>query len=108
MVARREEVQSVTMPFAVFLLGVFLFVYATLASPDAGWIRVPSYLPPLTPIIMLARLALGHLAAWEMPVAAAIMLASTYGMARLAGRIYGAGLVRGGARLSWAAALRLR
>jgi hypothetical protein len=36
------------------------------------------------------------------------MLASIYGMARLVGRIYTTSLVRGGPRLSWIAALRLR
>jgi len=49
-----------------------------------------------------------YLAIWEMPLAIVIMLASIYGMARLAGRIYATGLVSGGARLSWMVALRLR
>jgi ABC-2 type transport system permease protein len=108
MVARQEEVQSVTAPFTVFLVGGFLLTYALIASPDALWVKLLSYVPPLTPILMPARLALGHLAIWEMPLAVAIMLASIYGMARLAGRIYAMGLVRGGARLSWFVALRLR
>ena len=108
MVARQEEVQSVTAPFTVFLVGGFLLTYALIASPDALWVKIASYLPPLMPILMPARLALGHLAVWEMPLAVVIMLASIYGMARLAGRIYATGLVSGGARLSWMVALRLR
>jgi hypothetical protein len=36
------------------------------------------------------------------------MLVSTYGMVRLAAGIYRTALVRGGARLSWRAALRRR
>lgn len=108
MVARQEEVQSVTAPFTVFLIGGFLLTYALIASPDALWVKIASYLPPLMPVLMPARLALGHLAIWEMPLAVVIMLASIYGMVRLAGRIYAAGLVHGGARLSWMVALRLR
>jgi len=108
MVARQEEVQSVTAPFSAFLIGGFLLTYASIASPDASWVKVVSYLPPLMPILMPARLALGHLAIWEMPLAVMIMVVSIYGMARLAGRIYATGLVRGGARLSWMVALRLR
>ena len=91
-----------------FLVGGFLLTYALIASPDALWVKIASYLPPLMPILMPARLALGHLAVWEMPLAVVIMLASIYGMARLAGRIYATGLVRGGGRLSWMVALRLR
>lgn len=60
------------------------------------------------PILMPARLALGQVAIWEMPLAVLIMLASIYGMARLAGRIYATSLVRGGPRLSWIAVLRRR
>lgn len=108
MVARQEEVQSVSAPFSVFLVGGYLLTYASIASPDALWVKIVSYLPPLMPVLMPARLALGHVAIWEMPLAVLIMLASIYGMARLAGRIYATSLVRGGPRLSWIAALRLR
>jgi ABC-2 type transport system permease protein len=107
-VARQEEVQSVTMPFTAFLVVGLLLVYATIASPDSPWVRLLSFLPPLAPILMPARLALGHVASWEVPLAIAIELASIVGMAMLAGRIYQAALVRGGARLSWGSALRLR
>jgi ABC-2 type transport system permease protein len=108
MVARQEEVQSVSAPFAVFLIGGYLLTYASIASPDASWVRIVSYLPPLMPVMMPARIALGHLAVWETPLAILIMLASIYGMARLAGRIYSTSLVRGGPKLSWIVALRLR
>jgi len=108
MVARQEEVQSVSAPFTVFLVGGFLLTYALIASPDALWVKIVSYLPPLMPVLMPARLALGHVAVWEMPLAVLIMLASIYWVATLAGRIYATSLVRGGARLSWTAALRTR
>jgi len=108
MVARQEEVQSVSVPFTVFLVGGYLLMYATIASPDAPWVRVVSYVPPLMPAMMPARLALGQVAIWEMPLAILIMLASIYGMARFAGRVYASSLVRGGPRLSWTDALRTR
>ncbi|TAN31618.1 ABC transporter permease [bacterium] len=108
MVARQEEVQSVTMPFTAFLVAGLFLVYATIASPDAPWVRLLSFFPPLSPILMPARLALGHISVWELPLAIAIELVSIVGMARLAGGIYRAALVRGGARLSWRAALNLR
>jgi len=57
---------------------------------------------------MPARIALGAVSPWEIPAAALVMLAAIYGMIRLVGRIYAAALVRGGARLSWRAALKLR
>ena len=102
------EVQFVILPFMLPIIGGFLLTYAAIAEPDAWWIRLLSFLPPLAPILMPARLALGSVAAWEMPVAVLIMVVAVYGMVRLAARIYAPALVRGGVRLSWSAALRLR
>jgi ABC-2 type transport system permease protein len=107
-VARQEEVQFATAPFTVFLVGGFLLTYATIATPDAWWIRLLSFFPPLSPVLMPARLALGHLEVWEMPLAALLTAGFIALVAREASRIYSAGLVRSGARLSWGAALRRR
>jgi ABC-2 type transport system permease protein len=108
LVGRQEEVQFVILPITLPLVAGFLLTYLEIASPNAGWLRVLSFLPPLAPILMPARLALGVVAWWEMPVAVLIMVAAIYGMLRLAARIYAPALVQGGTRLSWGAALRLR
>lgn len=107
LVGRQEDVQFVTLPFTVPLVGGFLLTYLAIATPNAWWIRVLSFLPPLAPILMPARLAVGSIAMWEMPLAVLIMLVAIYGMVRLTARIYSPALVRGGSRLSWRAALRL-
>jgi ABC-2 type transport system permease protein len=90
------------------LLGGYLLTYAAVASPDAVWVRALSFVPPLTPMLMPARFALGHVDAWEPVVAVVLMLVTVYGIARVAARIYTGALVRSGARLSWRAALRLQ
>jgi ABC-2 type transport system permease protein len=106
LVARKEEVQFVTLPLALPLLIGYLLVYAAIASPDATWLRVISFLPPLTASVMPARIALGHIEPWELPLAAVLMLVSIYGMARLASRVYAGALIQGGARLGWREALQ--
>jgi ABC-2 type transport system permease protein len=107
LVARQEEVQFVSLPIGMPLVVGFLLTYVAIATPQALWIRVVSFLPPLAPVLMPVRLALGGMAAWEMPLGVAVMAASIYGMVRLAARVYRAGLVRGGARLGWREAWRL-
>ena len=108
LVARQEEVQFVSMPFSFLLIAGYLLVYAAIGSPDATWLRVVSFVPPLSASLMPARIALGHVAAWELPVDALLMIVSIYLTARIAGRIYAHALIRGGARISWRAAVRLR
>ncbi len=106
MVARQEEVQFATAPLAFPLLLGYLLVYAVIASPAATWIRILSYVPPLAPTLMPARVAVGGVAWWEVPLDVVIMLIAISGVIRIAARIYEGALVRGGARLTWRAALR--
>ncbi|MHB1835974.1 MAG: ABC transporter permease [Solirubrobacteraceae bacterium] len=107
LVARQEEVQTVASPIMLPLLIGYLLVYAAAGSPNATWVRIVSFVPPMTATLMPARIALGHIAWWELPLSALIMIASIYGMIRLAGRIYAGALIHSGARLGWRAALRL-
>lgn len=107
-VARQEEVQFVVVPMSLLNVGSYLLLFAMLANPHAPWARVLSFLPPFAPALMSARIALGVASPWEVLAAALVMLAAIYGVSRLVSRIYAAALVRGGARLSWGAALRLR
>ncbi len=108
LVSRQEEVQSVTVPIAMPLLVGYLLVYVAIGSPNATWLRVLSFVPPLSATLMPARIALGHIAWWELPLCALLMLVSIYVVARLASRIYASGLLRNGPRMSWRSALRAR
>lgn len=107
LVARQEELQAVSVPIGMPLLIGYLLVYAEISSPDATWLKVVSFLPPLTATVMPARIALGHVAWWEFLLAALIMAASIYGLARFAARIYANALIHSGPRVGWGAALRL-
>jgi ABC-2 type transport system permease protein len=108
LVGRPEEVQMVSFPLAMPLLIGYLLAYAAVGSPNATWVKVASYFPPLTATLMPARIALGHVAWWEYILVTILMGASIYGMARLAARIYESSLLRSGGRVSWQAALRSR
>ncbi len=108
LVARQEELQMVTTPVLFVLVIGYLLVYAAIASPNATWLRVISFFPPLTAELMPVRIALGHIAWWELPLAVSVMVAAIYGMAHIASRIYASALIHSGARLSWKAALRLQ
>jgi ABC-2 type transport system permease protein len=106
-VARQEEVQFAVAPLAYPLVAGYLLVYVVIGSPHSTAIRVISLLPPFAPALMPARIAIGGLAWWELPLAVLLMLLAIFAMIRLSARVYTAALVRGGARLSWRAALRL-
>jgi len=108
LVARQEEVQFATAPFGFPLVAGYLLVYAAIASPHSTWIRVASFLPPLAPSLMPARIAIGGVPWWEIALDALVTLIAVYGMILLATRIYTGALVHGGPRIGWRAALKLR
>jgi ABC-2 type transport system permease protein len=107
-VARQEEVQFSTAPLGFPLLASYLLIYVLIGNTHSALIRVLSFVPPLTPALMPARIAVGTVAWWEVLLGVLIMLVSIYGMVQLATRIYKATLVRSGPRLTWREALRVR
>ena len=94
-------------PVAMPLILGYLLVFAAVGSPNATWLRVASLLPPLSATLMPARIALGHIAWWELPLDGLLMLASIFAVARIASRIYAGALLHSGPRVGWRAALRL-
>jgi ABC-2 type transport system permease protein len=105
LVARQEEVGLVTAPFAAVVVGSYMLTFATLSTPDAPWVRLVSFLPPLSPILMTVRVGVGHVAWWEELVAVALMLVAISVTTRVAAQVYRSALVRSGARVGWRAAL---
>lgn len=106
MVARQEEVQSATAPITVTLTAALAFVVGVVHAPESWWVTVGSLVAPFTPIVMPARLAMGPVPAWQLAVAVLELVAVTYVVARVAGRVYAGSVMRGGPRVGWRTALR--
>ena len=98
LVGRQEDAQYGSLPIVMVLLVSYAVATAVSANDLGGLavVRVASYVPPLTPMLMPVRAALGELAWWEVPTAAAVMVLATYGLLRLGGRIYLGGLLQSG------------
>ena len=98
LVSRVEDLQAAVAPLSWTML-LFAFV-APVASefPDAWYIRIASVFPTTAPFVMPVRVAVSDVAAWEIALAAAVMLAATYGLVRLGGAVYSGALLRTGAR----------
>lgn len=105
LVARPEDVSSATLPLIMWLPIGYVLTFFAVGSPNATWLRVISWLPPLTPTLMPARIALGTVDWWEYPLVTTIMLGSIYAIIRAASAVYAGGLLRGDKRLTWRTAL---
>lgn len=102
-----EDAQSAATPLYIAMWGTYGAVSITvLPSPSGLVAQVLTYLPPTAPFVVPARVAMGELPMWQLPVAATVTLAGAVVVLRLAGRLYAATLLAGG-KLTWSDALKV-
>ena len=112
LVSRAEDVESAQAPLGFFLMAcLFIALYAT-DYPDAWLVRLASFVPFTAPFVMPVRQAVSDVPGWEVALAGAIMIASTYTVIRLAAGVYEGAVLSAGPRLSvsdlWRAARAAR
>ena len=98
MVKRQDEVTSATqVPLMLIILGWIPVIFG-FSTPNATWMKVLSYLPFWTPMLMLVRIALGMAAWWEVVVTIALMLVAILACTWFAARLYRYGVLMYGQR----------
>ncbi len=106
--SRSQDANSAGMPVTYTLIAAFFLGYIVLSVNANGVLAHLLTVFPLTaPLVLPARSALVGVPIWEHALALVVVVATIYALVRLAGRIYGAGLLRSGPRLDLRAAIRL-
>jgi ABC-2 type transport system permease protein len=100
LVARQEEVQSVTAPLTILVVASFFLSFGALDDPDSSLARVLSFIPPSAPMVMPVRQIAGNVTASEMVVAILLTLVAAAALIALAARVYGAAVMRTGSRVT--------
>lgn len=96
-----KETQGLMMPFIMILIVPFLTWQQIVQSPDGTLSRVLSFIPPVTPQVMILRIAAGStMGAVEIAATIALLAAAVLVMIRLAGRIFRTGILMYGKRPS--------
>ena len=104
--SRQAEAPVAAGPLTLLILLGYVVALGVQSNPDGLLALITPFIPPLAPMTMPARMLLGHAAPWELPVSAAVTLAATYGLVRLAGRAYSGTILRSGSRVPLREALR--
>lgn len=105
LVSRQEDLQAVLTPITIVVVGTYLAFFWVIANPDNPIGIAMSMLPALSPVLMPARMASGQAEAWQVVVAVVLSVVATYGMTRLAARIYSNTVLKVGSRVGWLEAL---
>jgi len=97
--SRPEDVGNATAPITILIAATYFVAIAATQDPDGAISRVASFIPPMTPMTMLPRSAVGHVEPWEVPLAMLLVLVTTYLTVRLGARVYAGGMRRPGPKL---------
>ena len=90
-----KEAQTLLLPVWLVLMAPMMVWFIAVREPNGIVSTTLSFFPPSCPMMMVLRLASGTtIPFWQPPLAAVVMILSTYGIVTLAGRIYRAGLLR--------------
>ena len=115
LVSRMEDINSVVAPMTlVGAAGYFVAVYTAtgLIPADATWVTVLSYVPFVSPYLMLSRVAAGTAGAVDVAVASGLLVVAIVICLWIAARIYAAGVLtygqKPGARALFTAAFASR
>ncbi len=87
-VSRQEDTQGVVLLPVLFLLPGFFIAQFALLEPENTLVRIASWLPFWSPMVMAVRTAVMDVPPGEIALAVVLLIGSTIGVIRLAARIY--------------------
>ena len=103
LVSRMEDINSVVAPMTlVGMAGYLIAVYTAsgLIPADAGWVVILSYVPFVSPYLMLSRFASGLAGPMDLAIASGLLVVAIVVCLWIAARIYAAGVLTYGQKPS--------
>jgi ABC-2 type transport system permease protein len=101
LVNRSEEVNSITTPVTIIMVGTYLLSIYSLGNADSELVRWLSFVPFFTPMLMFIRVALSNPAWWELLISVVLLALSSLFFAWVAAKIYRVGVLLYGKRPSF-------
>lgn len=97
-----QDAQSGIWPIMMLIMIPFFIAITSQNNPDSALIKISSFVPFSSIIVMPARMTLVEVPLWQLLAAVVINIATFFGIFMLAGKIYRVGILRTGKKPSWA------
>jgi len=97
-VSRPDDLQTLSLPLSLLAVLGYLSAIGALSGGGGTWTRIASFVPPLSPFVMLARLMVAAVQPWEVALSIGLLVAAIAGAAVVACRMYAAGVLLYGTR----------
>jgi ABC-2 type transport system permease protein len=98
--SRMEEASNASSPVSFVAMGGYFFaLLVALNDPSGTAARIATFLPPVSPMVVPLRAALGAIEPWEMIGSAVVMVAAIWVLFVVGGRVYSGAVLQTGARM---------
>lgn len=101
-VEQQQEAQSLLLPLMLPIVGAFAAMQGVLASPDSPTSVALSLVPFLSPVLMVARVAVTDVPLWQIAASFALLVGAFLGAIWVSARIYRVGILSYGKKPSLA------
>jgi ABC-2 type transport system permease protein len=97
-VSTEQEIQQFSFLIVIPMVAGLMLMPYILSNPNAPAVVALSLFPPCTPMVMYLRMAAQTPPLWQLLLSVVLMVAATWGMLRVAARIYRVGILMYGKR----------
>jgi ABC-2 type transport system permease protein len=109
--SRMEEASNASAPVSILASLAYVFaLLVALNNPSGLAAQIATFLPPVAPMVVPLRAALGAIAPWEIVVSIGLMVAAIWALFVIGGRVYSGAVLqttgRVGLRDAWRASRR--
>lgn len=92
-VSRIEELQQIMTPMTLLIVAAFMLAMFGLSTPDALYIKITSFIPFFTPMIMFLRIGTSDPTTWEILLSIGLLIATIILLAYYAAKVYRGGVL---------------
>ncbi|MBY0222798.1 MULTISPECIES: ABC transporter permease [Sporosarcina] len=93
LVSRTEDVQQMIMPMSLLVVAAFIIAATGLGNPELGYLKIASFIPFFTPLVMFLRVGMLDLPLWEPLLSIAIMVATIIMLGWFGAKVYRGGVL---------------
>ncbi len=93
LVSRIEDVQQVITPMTLLVVAGFMMAMFGLGQPEATFVKVTSFIPFFTPMLMFLRVGMLNIPIWEAMIGIGILILTIIVLAIFGARVYKGGVL---------------
>jgi len=93
LVSRVEDVQTMITPMTLLVVAGFMLSMFGLSNPEAGFVKITSFIPFFSPMLMFLRIGMIEVPTWEIAISIILLVVTIAALAIFGARVYRGGVL---------------